>query len=46
MLGLIGDALALGPGRTTAGVGASIGVLGSILIARRRAALAQARSRT
>ncbi len=45
ILGLIGDALALAPGRTTAGVGASIGVVGSILIARRRAALAQAKQR-
>ena len=49
MLGLIGEALALSPGRTTAGVGASIGasigVMGSILIARRRDALAQDRPR-
>lgn len=45
MLGLIGDALALAPGRTTAGVGASVGVMGSILIVRRRAALAQAQRR-
>ena len=46
LLGLIGDALGLSPGRTTAGVGASIGVMGALLIARRRVALAAAKPPT
>jgi len=46
MLGLIGDALGLGPGRTTAGVGASVGVMGALLIARRRVALARTKPPT
>ena len=42
LLGAIGQALALPPGRMTAGVGAAMGVLGALLVTRRRAALAQA----
>jgi len=39
LLGLLGEVLGLSPGRTTTGVGASVGVVGAILISRRRAAL-------
>lgn len=39
LLGLLGEMLGLSPGRTTTGVGASVGVVGAILISRRRAAL-------
>jgi hypothetical protein len=38
-LGLMSRTLGLSPGATTGGVGASVGVVGAILIARRRAAL-------
>ncbi len=40
LLGGLGPAFGLAPGRLTAGVGASIGVVGALLISRRRAALA------
>ena len=41
MLGLLSRTFGLSMGTTTAGVGASVGVVGALLIARRRAALEQ-----
>lgn len=41
LLGIIGQGLAVPPGRMTAGVGAAMGVVGALLVTRRRAALAQ-----
>lgn len=39
VLGLMSRTLGLSTGATTGGIGASVGVVGAILIARRRAAL-------
>ena len=39
LLGLMSEGLGLSPNTTTGGVGASVGIVGAILIMRRRAAL-------
>ena len=41
LLGIVGQGLAVPPGRMTAGVGAAMGVVGALLVTRRRTALAQ-----
>jgi len=41
LLGALGQAFDVAPGRMTAGVGAAGGVVGALLVTRRRAALAQ-----
>lgn len=45
LLGALGQALSLAPGRMTAGVGAAGGVVGALLVTRRRAMLAQRQGR-
>lgn len=45
LLGLMSGTLGLSPAATTGGVGVSVGVVGAILIARRRAALERQKNR-
>ena len=45
LLGALGQAFDVAPGRMTAGVGAAGGVVGALLVTRRRAALALAKRR-